>query len=357
MSRVPWINHKPCDWNDVSARLNDSFASNQLTNYGPVVRELESYFTHVLNISSDKVVIAVVNGAVGMNALVAGIDWTRGKQHRYATQAFTFPCAAQGPLQHSLIVDIDQEYGPDLQQVPDEIDGLIVTNLFGHVGHLDKYLDWAEQKQKILLFDNATVPLTTYRGRSALDYGVGSIISLHHTKPIGFGEGGLIVVDRRYETNVRKCINFGFETNNGVVSWHPQGMNGKMSEIAAATILSHLKLHLESIQRHQIDMYQLFQEKLRAVPGVRLFPNRGDVPFVSCLALICDRRVGELELQVFERHHITAKKYYTPLRNLPQSTQLFDRILCLPCHLGVDEQVLDRYIEILQTTLKMTEAQ
>lgn len=348
MFKIPWVNFKTCDWEHVTSLLNRSFVINQLTNYGPVVRDLELYFIETLKLSQDKAVIVVTNAALGMNALVAGINWTLGKKLKYTTQAFTFPCVAQGELQNTFIVDIDEEYGPDLAQVPDETDGLIVTNLFGHVGNIDKYLAWAQENHKILLFDNATVPFTMYKGRYAVDYGVGSIISLHHTKPIGFGEGGVIIVDKKYEANVRKCINFGFEVNDGVISWHPYGMNAKMSEIAAASILSHLQKKKDQIVEHQVKMYKLFSEKLKEVPGVRLFPNFGEVPFVSCFALICNFPITTAEIYECELNNITAKKYYTPLVDVPESTYLFSRMLCLPCHLDINEDSLNRYIEILK---------
>jgi len=349
MFKIPWVNFKPCDWDHVQSLLKQSFTINQLTNYGPVVRDLELYFTKELNLSSDKVVVVVTNAAVGLNVLVAGINWVEQKKLKYATQAFTFPCSVQGELQDSLVVDIDDECGPDLTQVPSDIDGLIVTNLFGHTVNISKYTTWAEENKKVLIFDDATVPFTDYGGWNALNYGMGSIVSLHHTKPLGFGEGGLVIVDKVYESAVRKCINFGFEVNNGVVSWHPYGMNAKMSDIAAAFILSHLLQNKDRIYQHHLKMYRLFAKKLEAVKGVGLFPHYGGgTPFVSCFALICDRSVTLNDLNEWELNNITAKKYYTPLSPLPKSTELFDRILCLPCHPDITEDTLDRYINLLR---------
>ena len=54
---------------------------------------------------------------------------------------------------------------------------------------------------KFLIFDNAATPFTYYKGKSCCNYGHGSTISFHHTKPLGFGEGGAIIVDKKYEKN------------------------------------------------------------------------------------------------------------------------------------------------------------
>jgi dTDP-4-amino-4,6-dideoxygalactose transaminase len=351
MNKIPWLNFKSCDFSDLQNILQPSFALNQLTNGGPVVQELELYFLKLLHLDPGKRVIAVVNASSGLNALVAGINWVHQHSLKYATQAYTFPCAGQGELKGSQIVDIDEEYGPDLNEISTEVEGLLVTNLFGHVQNLQKYLDWAEINQKILLFDNATVPLSHYQGKNVLNYGVGSIVSLHHTKPFGFGEGGLVIVDEKYENAVRKCINFGFQVSSlsdEHVTWSPYGMNGKMSDISAAAILSYLKKNQKQIVSHHLHLYQSFEKKLLNIPSVSLFPHWGSsTPFVNCFALICDHEITNHEIAKYELNNIQAKKYYTPLKFLSKSNYLFKHILCLPCHLDVTEATLDRYLELL----------
>ena len=99
----------------------------------------------------------------------------------------------------SYIVDIDEGGGLDLSKVPADSDGIIVTNIFGNVVDIDKYVEWAEKNKKFLVFDNAATAYTFYKGKNSCNYGSGSILSFHHTKPFGFGEGGCIVIDKKYE--------------------------------------------------------------------------------------------------------------------------------------------------------------
>ena len=351
MSKVSWINHKTCDFDHVQELLKTSLLTNQMTNYGPVVRNLELFLVGRLDISPEYAVIVVTNAALGLDALVGGINWELGKELRYATQAFTFPCAAQGKLNKSQIVDINEVYGPDLDQVDPQVDGLVVTNLFGNVTDIDKYLAWAHENNKILLFDNATVPLTKYNMNNALNLGDGSIVSLHHTKPLGFGEGGIVVVKKKYEKAVRKCINFGFDVLNGKVTWNSYGLNAKMPELSAAVILSYLQKNMDRIYEHQLKMYQIFKKKLENIKGVKLFPSGNpEAPFVSCFALIFDREITNDDVIRYELHNITVKKYYTPLAPLPRSTELFNHVLCLPCHLDITEDTIDRYIDLVSSS-------
>lgn len=352
MIRTPWINFKQCDFDHITYELKQSFQLNQLTNYGPVVRKLEEYFTHELEVLPEKSVIVVVNAAIGLTALVSGINMQERRELKYATQSFTFPCACQGPLQNSQIVDINENLSLDVSKVNDNVDGIIVTNLFGTVCDIDEYTSWCDQKNKILLFDNATVPFTKYKGINAVNYGTGCIISLHHTKPIGFGEGGLIIVDKKYESSIRKCINFGFEVVNGEVQWNKNGTNGKMSELSAAAILSYLHLNKDEIQSHQVKLYESFTSKIQDIPGVKLFPTYSSgTPFVSCFALIFDKEITNNHILQLELSNITSRKYYTPLDDSPKSNYIFKHILCLPCHLDINETTLNMYIQIIRSSI------
>jgi len=348
MIKTPWINSKEWDLKQISSELQQSFNLNQLTNYGPVVRKLENYFAKELELNSDKSVIVVVNAAIGLSMLISGINMYHDKNLKYATQSYTFPCAVQGPLQNSQIVDIDHDLSLDLDQVNPDNDGIIVTNLFGTVCDIDKYIKWCYDNNKLLIFDNATVPFTKYKDINTVNYGVGCIISLHHTKPIGFGEGGLIIVDKKYEECVRKCLNFGFEVIDEKVRWNKHGSNGKMSEISAAVILTFLRSNKDKIYEHHIKMYNLFEERIKDLSGVKLFPNYGSgTPFVSCFALLFEREITNDHLYQLELSNITARKYYTPLDDSVISNQTFKNILCLPCHLDVNENTLETYIQII----------
>src|SRR5207248_6172619 len=130
-----------------------------------------------------------------------------------------FPSSRQGPLKNSLIVDIDARTGaPDLTAIAaltQPYDGIIVTNVLGNLVPIDDYQDFCQQHKKILIFDNAATPFTFYQGRNSCHAGLAAIVSFHHTKPLGFAEGGCIIVDRQYENVIRHTLNFGIDNELG----------------------------------------------------------------------------------------------------------------------------------------------
>jgi dTDP-4-amino-4,6-dideoxygalactose transaminase len=92
---------------------------------------------------------------------------------------------------------------------------------------IDKYTLWTKKYNKILIFDNAATAYTFYKGKNCLNYGNGCIISFHHTKPFGFGEGGAIIVDKKYEHSIKCLNNFGIDLTDKY--WVKEGNNYNMS--------------------------------------------------------------------------------------------------------------------------------
>lgn len=253
-------------------------------------------------------------------------------------------------LMNSLVCDIDEQHGPDLDHIRSISDGkghgLIVTNLFGHIVDIDKYLQFCQERQWPCIFDNACTSFTYYKGKNSLNYGDGSIVSLHHTKPIGFGEGGLIILKKEYELVTRKLINFGFGER-----WHSHGNNAKMSDIAAAFIHDYNSRNFEKIIETNRHLYTIFKNNI--ISEFRLLSDHADdTPFTNCLPLIASFEINHKHLDVLEQSGISAKKYYRPLTNLKKSAHLFEHILCLPLNCDMTEADIQRFIIALKKIIK-----
>jgi dTDP-4-amino-4,6-dideoxygalactose transaminase len=351
---INWLNSKDIDHDLIKSYLEESEQKNHFTNYGPLVRKLEEKSRTWFDISDDKAVIAVNNASAGLHALASGINKCMGKTLRYATQSYTFPPSAQGSLKDSIIVDIDDEIGLDLSLVPLHlVDGIIVTNIFGNLTNLQKYVDWAKEHNKILLFDNAATALSNFQGKNASNFGHGAVISFHHTKPLGFGEGGLVIVDRKYEECVRQCINFGIDNNLPFHEsyWHREGSNYKMSDLAAAYILQFLNRKLVDIKQKHLKLYQMMKEKIAVLNGVHLMSNLSDgTPFVTCFCLIFDDAEKSQE-QRFLDQGIYCRKYYKPLVILPKSKWVYEHVLCLPCHSDMTLDDINLIVDLVKQVL------
>jgi dTDP-4-amino-4,6-dideoxygalactose transaminase len=338
---INWLNRKDIDFTEVEDLLQTSKDRNHYTNYGPLVSKLEAYFREILEVEPNKACILTGNGSAALHAIGHGMNRKSERKLKWATQSYTFPSSVQGPFTGSQIVDIDaKDFSLDLDQVKDKVDGIIVTNLFGLNVDIDKFESWAKERGKFLIFDNATVPMTKYKGRNSVNCGNATFISLHHTKPLGFGEGGLIICDREFEEDIRKSLNFGFDM--GV--WHPEGSNLRMSDVSAAFIFQHVKRNFDEYVSHHQRLYTLFLKLLKEY-NLKTIPHYGDLEstFVSCFTVVFDKPVSIPQYCTAE-----IKKYYIPLKSTKNAKDLYKRILCIPCHIELDEITLTKIIKEIQ---------
>lgn len=343
---INWLPKKVINEKYVSELLQTSLELGQFTNNGPNVKRLEEKIKNLLQIE-DKAVICVSNGSTALHALTAGIDIEYNKKLYWATQSFTFPSSAQGYLHDANIIDIDMDGGLDLNLLHNNTDGIIVTNVFGNLVDIDKYVVWAKENNKILIFDNAATPYSFYKGKNSLNYGTASTISFHHTKPLGFGEGGAIIVDKKYEKSIRRIMNFGIDENHG---WHPIGSNYKMSDISAVYILQYLENFNEIVEKTQ-ENYKLYKELL-ADTDIKFYSNFSDEDNTSLCSCICllhksftkDKVKNILDKKIF------CRKYYNPLIPYNITNKIYSEIICFPCHYKMTKDDVKYVVDIIKST-------
>jgi dTDP-4-amino-4,6-dideoxygalactose transaminase len=344
---IKWVCKKNIN-KDVHYKIEECIESCQFTNNGKNVVNAKKYIKTMFEIDGE--ILLTCNGAMGLQALIGGFQIHCNKKLRWLVQAFTFPCSRQGLLIDSLVIDIDEHMGPnrnELYSKLEEYDGIIITNCFGTTTDIQFYETFCKENNKILIFDNAATSFSHYYGKNSLNYGDACFISLHHTKPVGFGEGGFIVFKKEYLESMERSICFGF-TKTNVHDYSCYANNSKMSEIACIYSTDYLK-NLPDIYNHHTSMIKYFiqqHDKYNLKEKVELLKNYSDYKecLVSCIPLVFKFPV---KLTLFTIHNIEAKKYYYPLIECPVSLKLFNHIICLPLNMDIDNKVIDTYIDIL----------
>jgi acetyltransferase EpsM len=374
--KIRWLNTKNIDWTKVKYYLEPAINSNQFTNFGYAVTLLENRCREYLKVTDDKAVIVVSSGAGALTAVGSVFNHIANRKLKYATQSYTFPCSAQTSMSNCQIVDIDEYGGPDINQIDDDVDVLIVTNILGNIVDVNKYEKWARENNKLLIFDNAATSYTFYQNKNSINYGNASVVSLHHTKPIGFGEGGIIIIDKQYLNDVKKIINFGYDMIKKDQIFLSEGSNYKMSEISASYILQYFENFDKLVKIHQTH-YEYFNSKLKTLPNniiqndniyknniiqndniyknniyknkVSLLPNAStETPFVGCFCLLFPHKV---ELTDFPHTRFEIRKYYKPLNYSGKALDWWERIICYPCHSDMKISHLDDILNEINSYL------
>lgn len=345
---INWVPKKTINNEKVNKLMQKSLETGRFSNNGPNVQLLENIIREKLQINDTKAVIAVTNGSVALHSLSTSIEYTHNQKINWATQSFTFPPSAQGTLSNVKIVDIDKDGGLDLETLDKSIKGIIVTNIFGNVVDIEKYEKWATDNNTFLIFDNAATPFTFYKGKSCCNYGHGCTISFHHTKPLGFGEGGAIIVDKKYEKNIRCLNNFGIDLTDKY--YVKEGNNYKMSDISAVYIIQYLENFETIIQKHK-ELYKYFKSQiLNKELHIKLFPSFHDnddiVPSCFCLLFNTSKKSIEVKKKLLE-NNIFCRKYYYPLQETRNTLEIYNKILCIPCNVDMNKEHINYIIQLI----------
>ena len=305
---ISFTHHKNLNLNSFYKHMQNAVITNQFTNYGNAVRTLEEKARDMLKIDDTKAIIATCNGAAALNTIIQTI---RTNENVYS-QDFTFPCNFQIPDVDTIPFDLTYDNEPDIYRIT-KPGIIIITNCFGHVNNIDGILDYAKNHKQLVIFDNAASPYSFYKNSNISNYGIASYISLHHTKPIGFGEGGLVIIDKAYEDKARSIINFGLV--NKVPTY--KGSNYKMNELSAAGILQWWEsFDIEDVKNKYISAYYKYKTK-----NTKILPNYSDNFFPNCLPVVSsDLRFDNMDV----------RKYYAPNKGLEYSAKLYAKISCVP---------------------------
>ncbi len=280
----------------------------------------------MLKIDESKAIIACCSGTAALHAMLWGIQRQDGTQ-RIGTQDFTFASNSIGPAEGPIVTDMKPDCNLNLDDpyiTQSKI--LIVTNVFGHLQDLD-YI--SEYYFPYIIFDNAACPYTFWEGSNSCNWGTGSYISLHHTKPIGFGEGGLAIIDKKYEESVRIATNFGLVDGN----FNERSSNYKISEVSAAAILQWWdQFDINTLSNQYQDNYFKLKYEFRDIEGKTWINYSEDEKFFpNCFPYFTEEKIPK---EISEKYEI--KKYYKPLRGFSVATELYDNIQCFSITEGIN---------------------
>jgi hypothetical protein len=239
--------------------------------------------------------------------------------------AYSFPAVLQGNwAAYAKLVDLDPAHGGPVLPLPGTTSppaAVCLVNPFGYRVDVEFYQSFCREHEVLLWMDNAACPLHLMPdGSNITSLADAAVVSLHETKPIGRGEGGLLIVPKELNGIAHRAICFGFESSAPPEErkHDPRASNWKMSDFQAAAVLMHWELAWEQMRSwliaHDEDIKDVGPFK-RGLPGT----------LVGCL--MEPRRL---------RPNVQVRHYYKPLatrEQAPVAWQVFDQLQCTPFHI------------------------
>lgn len=225
MTHIPVMQPRFPDLANVLSRFRAISDSGVFSNFGPQVKALEARYADFLGTVPEKVVL-VANATVGITASIQALGGDK-----WVVPSWTFSATVAGTLAARVDVTL-ADITPESQWVKepsgaDTTEGVVKVAPFGSGFSTDVF-----SKHGRVVVDAAAsiaAPLPPLRLLPASNC---VVFSLHATKVLGIGEGGIVVCgSSQLADEIRSRTNFGFDSSR---ESQVIGTNSKMSEFAAA---------------------------------------------------------------------------------------------------------------------------
>lgn len=331
-------------------------AARWYTNFGPLSRAFEVQAAGIAGGGTPAQCVAVASGTQALECALGALELPTGT--RVLVPAFTFPATVLAVLR-SGHVPVLADVAPDSWTLTPEAAAplaaqarcrvIIPVAALGCPVDAAGFDRLADATGIAVLIDGAGALGAQPLGRAPIAF------SLHATKPLGIGEGGLVATrDQALAERVRQHANFGFAGYRVTL----RGGNAKLSEYAAAVGLAQLARAGEVLGRRNA-VWARYRARLVARDGVVLqagFTSRAPAMLAvrvaaggeACAAALCAEGIESRRWYCPPLHRHPALADLPTCGTLAITETLDAELLGLPFHAFLTDADLDRIVGALR---------
>lgn len=332
------------------------------TNFGPLVLELQQRIAGLIG-SGENSIITTSNGTTSLENAIQAYGFEKGQ---YAVlPAWTFSATAHAVLNAGLkpfFTDVDADswaMTPEIaraaiKKCPGPVALAMPVAPFGMPLPVEAWEEFRSKTNVEVLIDAAAVTPTTVQASESVTISV----SLHTTKMLGAGEGGLIIrKDPAFIEEVKNHTNFGlFGGPRGI---DIRGGNAKMSEYHAAVALASLD-EREAIIADFMRVAKRYRKNLGKIAGVHLRPGYGETYCTSLTVIETEKEFDDAWLIArgigarppWRRGcHSEPLFANVPRTDLPVTEHIKTRYSAIPCYRDLPDEQIDFICEQLKDVL------
>ncbi|KAF0096140.1 MAG: DegT/DnrJ/EryC1/StrS aminotransferase [Puniceicoccaceae bacterium 5H] len=332
-----------------------------LTNQGPLALEFERGLSSYLNVAHLR---WVANGTMALQLALRALE-VKGEvvTTPFTHIATTSAIVAEGCTPRYADVDA-VTFNLDPAQVEAAITSqtraIVATHVFGNPCDIVALEAIARRRGIKLIFDAAHCFGVQWQGRSVLECGDASILSLHATKLFHSTEGGAVVLrDEAAAKRVDQHRNFGMEQGDLT---ELIGVNGKNSELHAAMGLANLPFADEILERRR-QQHVRYTSLLEDAKGLQFqgLSIQSGYNHAYFPVLLPSEAAVETLLSRLAKQFIYPRRYFSPSLSeqypqynahpCPISEDLAHRIVCLPLYHTMEEAVQVAIVEEMREML------
>ncbi|MBK0113608.1 MULTISPECIES: DegT/DnrJ/EryC1/StrS family aminotransferase [unclassified Delftia] len=351
--------------------LERMHAARQYSNFGPLVQALEFELAGHLGVATAQAT-TVANATLGLELVLQALDLPPGS--RVLLPAFTFVATATAVLRAGhvpVLSDVDADswmLTPSLARqacAQTHVDAVLPVAAFGMPHDMAEW-QYFEQTTGLPVVVDAAAAF----GSQQLNGAQGTLVfSLHTTKSLPAGEGGLIVSTKPgLAKRVRQLSNFGINLDSGsnvpIGALTLCGSNAKMSEYHAAIGLASLQTWSGQAASRRALMTDIMAALDMASGGQLRWQTQGSggpllAPTSLCVRLPQEAMRTQLERLCLEAR-ITTRRWYQPLLQhmpalqqrchtlpSPNALAISQTLIGLPFFLGMTQEQFARVEEVV----------
>ncbi len=342
------------------ARINEMLDRKWLTNSGPFALEFERLIADHIGV---KHCVATCNGTTALELVIKALDLNG----EVIVPSFTFAATVHALYWHGIkpvFCDID----PTSCTIdPNCADRLVTSRTSAILGvHTWGRPCDVEALQRIalghgieLFFDAAHAFGCSSQGKMIGSGGRAEVFSFHATKFLNSFEGGAIATDDdALAEKLRSIRNFGFVDYDFV---ERLGINGKMSEVAAAMGITSMESIHDFIEVNRSNQ-ESYAAGLRDVPGITLlgYDEEEKQNYQYVVIEVDEETAGidrDLLVDILHAENVLVRRYFYPGchdlepyrtdfpnsgKDLPHTLNLASRVMCFPNGTSVDDATIER---------------
>lgn len=340
--------------------------SNQLTNNGNMVRQLEKELAVFLNAPY---LSLISNGTIALHLACKALRLSG----EVITTPFTFAATPHALAWNGIkpvFCDIEEDtfnMNPDLIEplITQETTAILPVHVFGKPCKVKDIRDIAERNDLKILYDAAHAFGVKIGGEAIASFGDISMFSLHATKIYHTVEGGALAFNRPYlKERIDSLKNFGIEDEGNV---REPGTNGKLNELQAAVgILLLDKVEAEIARRKEIT--GLYRQLLKDIPGIQTSQDMENVThnYPYFVIRVEKKEFGRSRDELYEKlkaYNVITRKYFYPLCSnfscysnlssaakdrLPVANKVAETVLALPIYGKLPNSTVEKICAIIK---------
>jgi dTDP-4-amino-4,6-dideoxygalactose transaminase len=342
--------------NQISSFLENVDSNRIYSNFGPINKRLEESISEFLKIGTTNLV-SISSATMGLEAALSTVE---NDDNNWVCPSWTFaatPLALKRTNKDFAFIDVNEEWRLDVEKLPLKKNNILDVLPFGDSLEMERF----NGKVTNLIIDAAaSIANLNSLNLSNYSYPVAIIISLHATKLISSGEGGIFISnDENWVDRVRKWQNFGFDQFRKVELY---GTNAKLSEYAAAVGLASLNNWHTDEKNWSLMLKKVkeisHQHDLDLMPAMR---NDKVTPYW----VISSNQANLRKIKkTFEMNKVQTRLWWAggcdsmqifsdvPKTSMENTRKLSNTTLGLPFYIDLSDNHLDKIDNLLRTALK-----